>query len=89
MSKFVGKPAPPTRMENSLKKQLPDSIRDELLAHLDLINKLDKQVNELVRKASSVFSEKDARALSIRKLQQEERRIKTKDQEGEETGLEN
>ena len=89
MSKFVGKPAPPTRMENSLKKQLPDSIRDELLAHLDLINKLDKQVNELVRRASRVFSEKDARALSIRKLQQEERRIKTKDQEGEETGLEN
>jgi len=88
VAKFVGKPAPPTKIENSLKKQLPDSIRDELLAHLDLINKLDKQVNELVRKASRVFSEKDARALSIRKLQQEERRIKTKDQEGKEAGLE-
>jgi len=79
VTKFVEKPSPPSRIKSSLKKQLPDSIRDELLAHLDLINKLDKQVNELVRKASRVFSEKDARALSIRKLQQEERRNKTKD----------
>jgi len=87
MTKSVGKPAKPaptTRIQSSLKKQLPDSIRDELLAHLDLINKLDKQVNELVRKASRVFSEKEVRALSIRKLQQEERRNKTKDKEGEE-----
>jgi len=87
VAKFVGKQEPTTRIQSSLKNQLPDSIRDDLLAHLDLINKLDKQVNELVRKASRVFSEKEAHALFIRKLQQEERRTK-KDQEGKEEDLE-
>ena len=58
MSNFLGKPTPLTRVPSYLKKRLPDSIRDELVAHLDLINSLDKQVNELVRKASRVFSER-------------------------------
>merc|ERR1712106_1053234 len=57
VSNFLGKPTPLTRVPSYLKKRLPDSIRDELVAHLDLINSLDKQVNELVRKASRVFSD--------------------------------
>ena len=56
-SHFLGQPTPLTRVPSSLKKRLPDSIRDELVAHLDLINSLDKQVNELVRKASRIFSD--------------------------------
>jgi len=78
---FVGKSTPTTKFPTSLKKKLPDSIRDDILAHLDLINKLDKQVNELVRKASRVFAEQEKRALAIRKQEQEERRKKTKDLE--------
>merc|ERR1712106_298240 len=57
VSNFLGKPTPLTRVPSYLKKRLPDSIRNELVAHLDLINSLDKQVNELVRKASRLFSD--------------------------------
>merc|ERR1712106_85454 len=57
VANFLGKLTPLTSVPSSLKKRLPDSKRDELVAHLDLINSLDKQVNELVRKASRLFSD--------------------------------
>ena len=75
---FRGKPTP-TRVPNVLKQKLPDSIRDEILAHLDLINSLDMQVNELVVKAARVFSVSEETALSKRIPYEEERRNKVKD----------
>jgi len=70
-----GKSNPSDKIPSSLAKKLPDSVRDDILAHLKLVNMLNKQVNELVMKASRVFSEQDTSTLSTRKLHKEEKRL--------------
>ena len=86
IANFLGKPTPSTKAPKFSTKALPESIRDELIEHLELINSLDEQINELVAKATRVFSNEDI-ALSKRKLYEEERRKKVKDLEEEDSEI--
>lgn len=83
IANFLGRPTPSTKAPRFLTKSLPDSIRNELLEHLELINSLDEQVNELVEKAARVFSTSEDFNPPKRKPYEEERRKTIPDSEEE------
>ena len=73
IANFLGKPTPSTRAPKFSPKELPKSIRDDIIEHIELINSLDEQVNELVAKATRVFSKNEDIVISKRKPLEEER----------------
>jgi len=52
---FLGKSTSPIRTQKFTKEDLPENIRDDIIEHLELINSLDQQIQEVAAKAALVF----------------------------------
>ena len=71
---FRGKPTPTTKIPKVVKKKLPEALREDIIEHLTLINKLNEEVNDLVRKATKLFYSENNSSLSKERPYEEERR---------------